>query len=191
MSTFHSFTMVKHPRERIWQTLRDHLPVVADLLDDLDSIATLEREQEADGTVVLLNRWQAKQRVPYLLQDAFGTDIIAWLDRARWDDANFLCEWQITPLVLSDHIECHGTTRYEPAMAGRGTRVTFDGSFVVRPGALSQVPAAFESALLGLVENIVSTVIPRNLARAVSCAGRLLSEHADEPKLLSQPSSQA
>lgn len=194
MTPFRSFTMVKHPIEQIWAAMRDRLPEVAVYLDDLESIVTLERSHGPDGRLLLLNRWHARQRIPSILQGMLGTDVISWIDQAEWNDATFCCEWRITPSVLPDYIDCHGMTRYEPAMAGRGTRVSFDGTFELRPGALSRIPATLEPAIVGLVENIVSTVIPRNLAKAINSAGQLIGDSARMGTPASthgQPSSQA
>ncbi|OIQ74482.1 hypothetical protein GALL_438680 [mine drainage metagenome] len=87
-----------------------------------------------------------------------------------------LSDWSdFLPALLAGHIDCGGSTRYESAMAGRGTRVTFEGYFNLRPGFAGALPAALEPAAAGFVESIVSTVIPRNLARAVIAAGELIA----------------
>ncbi|MFB9241777.1 hypothetical protein IV454_19060 [Massilia antarctica] len=178
MTPFHSFTMVKHPVDQIWLVMRDHLAELAVQLDDLDSIVQLERSTGSDGRLLLVNRWQARQTIPAMLRGALGGEVISWVDRAQWDDTAHVCEWAITPSVLSDHIDCRGSTRYEPAMAGRGTRVSFDGSFTLKPGFLNRLPAAFEPAILSLVENIVSTLIPRNLSKAINAAGQFSAAQA-------------
>jgi len=89
-----------------------------------------------------------------------------------WGDAARVCEWHIEPALLAGKIECAGRTSYEPAMAGRGTRVAFEGSFELQPGFLTGIGASFEPALIGFLETVVATMIPQNLARAVAAAGR-------------------
>ena len=175
MKTFSSFTMIRHPLEQVWATMRDRLPEIAMQMEDLESIVVVERSVESDGRLRLVNRWNAKQQVPALLENALGGKTIHWIDRAVWDDGLRKCTWSIEPSVLAGHIECGGTTRYEPAMAGRGTRVTFEGYFSLKPGFLDGFPAAFEPTIAGFAETIVSSVIPRNLARAVAAAGQLIA----------------
>jgi hypothetical protein len=175
MKDFRSFTMVREPLEEIWATLRDRLPEIAARMDDLESVEALERSQEPGGRIRLVNRWNARQRIAPALRGAVGADSISWLDRALWDPSSHTCTWSIAPSVLPGHIECGGATRYEPAMAGRGTRVTFEGRFALRPGFLAGMPAAFEPLARSLVESIFSTMIPRNLARAVSAAAELIA----------------
>ncbi|HET9931976.1 MAG TPA: hypothetical protein VFQ35_14840 [Polyangiaceae bacterium] len=174
MTNFDSFTMVREPLEVVWTTLRDDLSRVARQLEDLESIDTVEREVSETG-VWLLNRWTARQKVPALLARYLGTDRIAWEDRAFWRDASKCCEWSIRPTLLPEHVECSGVTRYEPVMAGRGTRVSFRGSFTLKPGFGGALPAALEPTIASFAESIISTLIPRNLARAVQVAGQTIA----------------
>jgi hypothetical protein len=173
MKEFRSFTMVRQPIDAVWATMRDRLGDVAAGMEDLQGINCIERDSD-DGELRLLNRWTARQTVPALLRGYLGGETIAWLDRACWRSAEKICEWSIEPLLLNGHIECGGTTRYEIAMGGRGTRVSFEGYFNLKPGFASALPATLELAIGSFVESIVSTVIPRNLSRAVVVAGELI-----------------
>jgi len=175
MKSFGSFTMVRQPLDEVWAAVRDRLPEIAGRLEDLESVVTLERVEEADGRLRLLNCWTARQRIPASLRGVVGADAISWLDRAEWVVASRTCRWSIAPSVLPDHIQCKGSTRYEAAMAGRGTRVTFEGTFALRSGFLAGMPVAFEPTIQGLVESIFSTMIPRNLAKAVNAAADLIA----------------
>ncbi len=172
MKPFSTFTLLKQPLEPVWTAMRDCLPEIAAGMDDLEGVEVLERAVESDGRLRLVNRWTARRKVPAMLQSALGTETIGWLDTAVWDDAARVCEWRIEPALLAGKIECAGRTRYEPAMAGRGTRVTFEGSFQLQPGFLTGAGATFEPALIGFLETVVATMIPHNLARAVAAAGR-------------------
>jgi hypothetical protein len=144
MKPFGSFTMVRQPLDEVWAAVRDRLPEIAGRLEDLESVVTLQHIEEADGRLRLLNRWTARQRIPAPLRGVVGADTISWLDRAEWMGASRTCLWTIAPSVLPDHVQCSGSTRYEPAMAGRGTRVTFEGTFALRSGFLAGMPATFE-----------------------------------------------
>jgi hypothetical protein len=174
MKEFSSFTMIRQPVNRMWNTMRDRLPEIGLSLEDLKGIETLERHAD-DGTVRLLNRWSAKQEVPSMLRSALGTSSIEWLDHAVWRESEKECVWSIEPSVLKGHIECGGKTRYELAMAGRGTRVTFEGSFNLTPGFAGKLSGGLEPVIARFVESIVVTVIPRSLSRAVHAAADLIA----------------
>src|SRR5712692_10622565 len=141
MREFKSFMMIRQPVDAVWAVMRDRLPEVAMRLDDVDRIDVLERTTSPDGALYLVNRWKARQKVPAPLQAILGAVDIDWLDRARWLDSTRRCEWSIQPSVLSEYVRCDGFTRYDPAMSGRGTRVTFEGKFDLRPGFLAGMPS--------------------------------------------------
>ena len=166
--------MVRHPVDAVWTTMRDRLPDVAKSMDDLERIEVLTRSAEPDSLHVT-NRWVAKQKVPAMLRGALGAESIEWLDKAIWRDAERICEWTIEPSVLQGWIECAGKTRYETAMAGRGTRVTFEGYFNLGAGFASGLTKTFEPAIASFVESIVTIMIPRNLSRAIAAAGELIA----------------
>ena len=174
MKNFKSIIVVKHPVDRIWQTVRDRLPELVPLVDDIESITVIERKTSEKGKVRLLNQWRSRQRVPVFLQPKLGADAIGWLDRNEWDDRTRSCTWQIEPSVFRDYISCRGTTSYEPAMAGRGTRVTFQGGFNLAPGALRGVAGPLEQVLGTFVESMVTTMIPKNFRKVLEAASELI-----------------
>lgn len=124
----------------------------------------------------MTQQWSA-----FMLSQALGGESIAWLDRAFWRDAEKVREWSIEPVLLDVQIACGGRTYYERAMAGRGTRVRFEGYFDLKPGFARALPTALEPALASFVESFVTTVIPRNLARAVAATGDLIAAR-QQPK---------
>ena len=188
MKPFQSFTMVKQPLEEVWMIMRDRLPEIAASMEDLESIEIIERTIESNGRLRLLNRWRAKQQIPTMLQGKLGASTVYWLDRALWDNNTHVCTWSIEPSVLPGHIECCGITTYTSAMAGRGTKVTFEGYFNLKSGFLEGLPVSLELALTGFVEMIVSSLIPRNLSRAIASASDLISSTKSDNFNSSQPS---
>jgi hypothetical protein len=182
MREFKSFTMIREPLEKVWAVMRDRLPEVAESMNDLSGIEVLERSFDAER-IRLVNRWTARQTIPSFLRGSLGSESIQWIDRAEWVEKARLCRWVIEPTILKGYIECGGSTKYEMAMAGRGTRVNFEGYFNLQPGFARVVPASLEPLVGGFIESIVSTVIPRNLARAVVTAGELIARGVGEAKV--------
>lgn len=163
MKDFKTVSVIKHPRPVVWSTIRDRLSDLAPMLGDVDDIVVQSREETADGAVRLVNLWQAKAQIPASLASMITPEMLAWTDRAEWQPQSWECHWQIQPHFFTDRIHCIGVTRYEEAMAGRGTRLTFEGNLQVQASNLPGVSALIESFATGL--------IPRNfqkLARAVS-----------------------
>ncbi len=163
MKTFKTVAMIKHSRPLVWTTIRDRLSELAPMLTDVEGIVVQSREDRNDGTVRMVNLWQAKASIPASLAAVITPDMLAWTDRAEWRPQTWECHWQIQPHFFSDRIHCVGVTRYEEAMAGRGTRLTFEGNLEV---TASNIPG-----LSGLIETFAIGLIPKNfqkLAHAVA-----------------------
>lgn len=173
MKPFRTVVLIKQPLETLWATVRDRLPEIAALLDDIESVDVMDRELVADGRVRLVNRWTSAQRVPALLQGRLGTGPISWIDRNEWDDSTRSCTWRIEPSILTDQIRCVGTTVYEPAMGGRGTRVAFSGEFELASGAVRGIAGPLELPVSAFIESVVTILVPRNLHRVMEAAGKI------------------
>ena len=175
MKTFKNIVVLKHPIGPVWHTMRDRLSELTPLVDDIESIRVIERQSD-NGKVRLLNEWRSSQSVPVFLRTSLGAAAIEWLDHNMWDDATSQCKWRIEPNVLRGHITCEGTTSFEPAMAGRGTRVTIEGTFSLAPAAVRGLAGPFEQAVTSFVESIVSTMVPKNFRKILEAAGEVISK---------------
>jgi hypothetical protein len=174
MKTFRTLVVVRQPLDQVWAVVRDRLPELAMTLDDVKSIVVIEREELGPGNVRLVNEWRSSQRIPAGLGDRLGITDLSWLDCNLWDEADHGCTWRIEPAVLKGQIRCNGSTRYEPAMGGRGTRVTFTGTFDLAPGALATFAGPLQKPISAFVESIATTVIPRNVRKVVEAASLLI-----------------
>ncbi|MBW3579201.1 MAG: hypothetical protein KY462_15990 [Actinobacteria bacterium] len=181
MRTFRTLVVLRQPVGAVWTTMRDRLPELVPMIDDVDQITTLEREELTDDRTRLVNEWQVRQRIPELLRGALPQGELGWIDRNIWDDDSHLCTWQIEPFVLPGAIRCEGSTSYESAMAGRGCRVLFEGSFDLSDDALSALAAPLRRPATRFVETIVTTLIPRNTRSLLEAAAQRASEDAGEP----------
>jgi len=175
MKTFRDVAVLQQPLERVWSTMRDRLPELAAALDDIEQIVVLEREAPAPGRTRLTNEWRAAQRIPKLLQARLGVEAVRWLDRNQWDDASHVCTWTIEPALLAKQIACSGSTTYTPAMGGRGTRVVFEGTFELAPGALRALAGPLEQPAAAFIESVVTVFVPRNLRKVLEAAERLIA----------------
>jgi len=154
------------------------MPRLAPALPDVAAILELERSSPADGVVRVLNRWVVRQQLPSFLREHLGSGELGWLDCAEWRADDFVCRWIIKPSIKGEVVSCDGETRFEPAMGGRGTRVTFSGRLSIAPGLLSGVAAGIERPLMGFVETIATTMIPGNFRQVVEAASRTTASKA-------------
>ena len=168
MKAFKSVVMVKTPPSAIYECMRDRLPDLAQDISDVESVVELQRAMTDDRAVEILNEWKVRDQIPAALKSLLGTGELGWLDRGRWRDLS--CSWSIEPFFLKGQIACEGVTRFEPAMAGKGARVTLEGVFEIKPGALFNSASVFEKPVLRFTEFIVTTVLPKNLRSLVEAA---------------------
>jgi hypothetical protein len=169
MKTFRSLVVLKRPQQELWLAMRDHMEDFAGNIADIESIRQIERTTDANNIVHIVNEWRVRQQVPAMLRSILKASELSWIDRNIWDATSHACAWAIEPNFLTDHIACAGTTSFSPAMGGQGTRVTFEGEFDLKPGALGKL-SSLESVLSGFLESIVTTIIPRNLRAVVEAA---------------------
>jgi len=168
MKTFKSIVMTRKPHAVIYRCMRDHLPEFAHKLADIESVVERGRSLEADGRCVILNEWRLRYQVPDAIRTVLGGGELGWMDRGQWQD--FACNWSIEPFFLKGQIHCKGRTAFEPAMGGQGSRVTLEGEFEIRQGALLGAGSVMEKPILSFVESIVTSVLPKNLRSVVEAA---------------------
>ena len=167
-------TVLKHPTELVWITTRDRLPETVPLLDDIDSVKVQSREEKPDGTVNLVNVWKACPKLSAMVTSRVRPEMLAWNDHAEWSRRDFECKWRIEPHFFADRIKCSGLTRYEPAMGGRGTRITFETEIELHTRDLPGVPAVLEGAVSKAIESFVAVLIPQNFRKVAQAVGGLL-----------------
>jgi hypothetical protein len=178
MKPFRSIILANQSAEVLWIIMRDRMPEVATMLDDIESVSVLERRKTANGNVHLVNEWRAKPGPVLPIGSVIGQKSLAWRDHAEWVEAERRCSWRIHTLFLPDRIQCHGVTTYEPAMGGRGTRVTFEGEIDVDVSNLVTSTTILDRGIMVAVESVVTTLIPRNFRKTIEAAGRLLGRRS-------------
>ena len=171
MKNFATTAIVKHPLETVWLTMRDDITELAQQLGDIRSVKTTSRVATADA-VTLVNLWEAEPQVPPAVAAVLSSNLFRWTDHARWVTASHECQWTIEPSFAVGRISCSGTTSYEPAIGGRGTRITFRGTLDIRVGGAIGAP------LVVIVETFVTGLIPKNFQNLALAAGSTLDRRS-------------
>lgn len=169
---FNTVSIVKHEFDLVWNTMRDELPQLVYLMDDIESITMKSRGNENE-ICEIVNIWQSSPPIPQNIADRFSTDMFCWTDYAQWNEQKKECAWRIEHHHFRDIINCQGTTSFSPAMGGRGTRITFTGDFSVNSNPSSKILGSFENSALKIVETMLKNLIPKNFRKLVNA----LSSH--------------
>jgi hypothetical protein len=170
VKTFRSLVVLKRPRQELWTVMRDHLVEFSGQITDIESVRQIERTVDAECVVHIVNEWRVRQQVPAVLRPILKTSELVWIDRNSWDERTYTCSWTIEPEFLTKYISCSGQTSLAEAMAGQGTRVTFEGGLDLKPGLLGSAMGGIENLASGFLESIITTVIPRNLRSVIEAA---------------------
>jgi hypothetical protein len=176
MKTFKTMIVVKHPKPVVWQTMRDRLTEMAPFLDDVSSIKQLDRKDLTNGRVRSTNLWKADIEIPDAIRSILHASEVRWLDRAEWFEHRSRCEWQIEPQFFTEHIKCCGTTLFEPAIGGRGTRITFEGNIEITLNSIPGIPNFMLGTATKAIESLVTTLIPKNFQKMATAMSNLLEE---------------
>jgi hypothetical protein len=174
-----TIAMVKYPRELVWRTVRDRMPEIVRLLDDIESVTSTSRELAREGTLQIVNIWRARPELPAVVRSRLDAKMLAWTDRSSWSAKKFECKWRIEPHFFADRVKSEGITRYEPAMGGRGTRVTFEGVLELSALDLPGVPVVFEGAVLAGVETFLGVLIPKNFRKLIDATAKVLERNGN------------
>ncbi len=170
MKTFRTLVVLKRPHQELWTIMRDHLVDFAEHIADVEQIRQIDRTVAADGVVHIVNEWHVRQQLPAMIRSVLNTDELSWIDRNSWDARTYTCTWTMEPRFLTEHIACSGQMIFVPAMAGLGTRVTFEGGLDLQEGMLGVASSSAQKLLSGTIESIVATEIPRTLRAVVEAA---------------------
>ena len=176
MKTFKTMIVVKHPKPKVWEAMRDRLTEMAPFLDDVSSIKQLDRKDLANGKVLLTNLWKADIEIPEAIRAILHASDVSWLDRAEWFEPRSRCEWQIEPQFFTEHIKCSGTTLFESAIGEQGTRITFEGTIEIALSGIRGVPNFMLGTATKAIESLVTTLIPKNFQKMATAMSNLLEQ---------------
>lgn len=166
--------VLKHPLERVWPAMRDDLPGLVTPADGIRELLIQERAAVVPAGLRVISIWQAEVTVPALAAPYVDPDMFRWTDDATWDEESHVCRWRITTHHHASHIQCAGTTRYEPALGGRGTRITMRGDFTWNLQGILDLPPGLENPVARGITAFVGGLIPRNFRQVAEAVRRHL-----------------
>lgn len=172
---FKSVSIVKFPVELTWNTMIHYLPQIASGVDELESVVEQERIKISPGVTNIVSIWKAKPKLPEFILKHIKSDMLSWTDAATWLENDKKIEWKITSHFLKN-VENEGNTLFEPAMGGKGCRLTFSGSLVIREDNGSSGFGILTGTILKAAEGIIAQMIPSNFRKLAEALGKYM-EH--------------
>jgi hypothetical protein len=157
-----------HPARLVYETIRDRTQEMVDMMPNIDGMEVISRKEEPPF-VHLYNKWQGANRdVPRVLRPFIKPDLLAWYDRAAWNEETLSCRWSIEAVVGKDFFSCEGSTTI--SAAGDGSVFSLAGELTVDPNRIPKVPRFLARKFKEPLERFIARAISPNLtsiARAV------------------------
>jgi hypothetical protein len=167
---FKTVTIVKHPIEMVWSTMQRDLAAIASSVPDIDTVTPLSSHHNESGHLMVVNVWKAKPPLPDFLVKLVQPDMLTWTDSAVWEEAQRCCHWQIQSHYFKEKMTCTGSTSFEPAMGGRGCRLTFEGLLHWQADALPMKMAG--TLVTQGIESFMGSLIPANFRKLAEAVER-------------------
>ena len=152
--------MLRQPPRGVWTTLRDELPALASGMRDIEAIHRMERVDESSSTVRTVHEWRAAAKLPPGFDRFVDGGALSWVETALWNEAVLESRCTLESKILAGGLTGKGTTRIEPAMGGRGTRMHFEISAKIGDGALGPLGVG---RLKSGVEDAAASLIAKTL----------------------------
>ncbi len=127
--------LLRERPDRVWTALRDELPAVAATMRGIEVVRRLEHAEDAPGVIRTVHEWKAQAALPAAVERFVEGGALTWIERAIWNRAAFESRWTVESRILLGGLTGSGTTRLEPAMGGRGSRMHFEITASLGPGA--------------------------------------------------------
>ncbi len=166
---------VAHPRPKVFATQRDRLVELVPYIPNVEKVVI--ESAEVDGPVTkFLNRWTvASADIPSAVKGFLKPEHLTYLDRARWDESSWRCEWELIITALPEAVTARGITSF--ADEGPDTIVRMDGEFLIHPDKVPGVPAFLARSLAPSIEKFVVGLLQPNLKKTAHAVGAFIDDH--------------
>ena len=154
-------SVVPFSREKVFSAYRDDMKDFVKLLPNLRGIEQKERVDE-NGVTRLLNVWHGGGDIPAAVRGVMGDKALSWDDFALWKQAEWICEWNIKPHVLTEAVKCGGKTTFVE-LAGSRTRMEIRGDISIDLKKVRGVPSFLAGSIGRAVEQFLVRAITPNL----------------------------
>jgi hypothetical protein len=168
--------VVRHPRAKVYEALRDQMTRLTRYLPGIDSIVEREREEIGPGQQRIVTHWQANTRAaPRAVRPFLRPSMTQWQDVATWDDEASCVHWCFETSFLESIYSCEGTNYIEDGPSGE-TVLRLTGDLVVHLNKIPGLPKRFVRKLGPRVESyLIDQVIP-NLKEVPSAVQTFLDQ---------------
>ncbi len=171
---FQVVDQIAYSRDLVFPTYRDRLLEFVEYLPNVDEVDI--RSRADDGDVVSFENWWTgtSDDVPRVLRGLLKPDMLVWIDRAKWDEGAYRCDWRITLRALPDAVTAKGYNLFFDE--DDQTIIQINGEFIVHPDKLRGVPSFVARKAAPTVEKFVVGLLEPNLRQS----NRAVEQYLDD-----------
>ena len=162
---FNCTETLKYPLSIVWPTLRDRLPEIAEMLDDIEYVKVDKRVKKAAKSVHVISTRRADPPLPAFLKGFIKPDMLIWTDDAVWENDTTTCHFNIVTHYKVEDIYCVGTIRCEESAKGKSTRIIYSGILTIRKTPRSSI--FMTGFIIKGIEALASHLIGHNFAKVI------------------------
>ncbi len=168
----HSESRIHHPLDLVYQSYRDHLPLVAPYTPDIKEIVVHSREDLAQGPKIH-NEWIVQRELPKVVQGLVTPDMMRWNDYAQWDNAAYHVDWELQIPAFPDQVHCLGRNAFF-ADGPDATIVRLTGELEINLKNIPGVPRMLAGRLTPKGEAFIVKLVTPNLEKVNTSLERYL-----------------
>lgn len=174
---FKRVSSVPHHIDRVWTAMRDELPKLVPLLEDIDGIK-IESHEKGPDVHEVVSAWTAAPQFSRTITKHMDSDILTWTDHGEWNENQLECFWNINYFNFGDFVRCSGTTKFEQVKGGKETKVTFTGSFDWNEDYHQKGVEKLAGGIgFVLLEFLIKDMVPKNFCNTLDALTKYLRRH--------------
>lgn len=169
--------LIKHPRARVYDVLKNGLAAVVPLVPNVKSLKVLDRQELDNGETKIVNEWHGSpEGAPAIIRPFMKPEMNIWRDYAHWKDKEFLVHWRFEAPMFKNLYSCSGTNYIDDDGQG-GAWVRLTGELITYPERIPGVPKMLAKKIAPAVEKWLLNLVSPNLAEMPRAVGQYLDQN--------------
>ena len=156
---------VKYPLATVWPMMRDRLPEIAAMQDDIEYVKVQKRAKKDSQSIHVISTWKTDPPLPAFLKGFIKPDMLIWTDDAVWENDTTTCHFNIITNYQVEDIRCVGTIKFEGTPKGKSTKIVYSGTLTIRKTARSSM--FMTGFIIKGIEAVASHLIEQNFDKVV------------------------
>ena len=166
---------IPFPRPLVFNTYRDRLIEVVNLLPPKNKVKLVSRRVEGD-TVYTVYDWESSEEVPALFEDILKYDKLRWTESNTWHQQDFTLDWNIKTQAFTEAFQCSGKNTFLDAQ-NNNPLIQTRGEIELDPDKLEGIPVFLRSKLANVFEEVLAKKLEPNLIDMGKAVQKYLEKH--------------